>query len=432
MSLATRCPTCGTAFRVVSDQLKLRRGLVRCGKCRHIFNGFEHLLYISASGEALASVTGEVPAAQPPAPPRGDDFDPDNPQTIIEIIGELSQPIEIVPTPVAAAEPTPVAPPAPVAAPVPEPAPAPIVQQPAPEPVPAPMVAPAPAAARLAARTPAYPALAPVEPETGPDADTDTDAESAIPETASMLTTRSAEPSIEDEALVQRFAPPIPVPPPPAPAPAHPPAHAYAFAPEPDAMDFNTVEGPPTELPAFMLADSDSRRRARRRWRAAGSLLAGVLVLQALFFYRSDVAARMPALRGSLERVCAIFACVVGYPRRIDDVVIVSSELQPIAGSKDALLMTLVLRNRASTELAWPAIELTLTDMSDRPVVRKVFLPSEYIDSTAPDRNSTSVGPPGAALGVNAEPVVRLGVDISGLTPLGKAAAGYRVGIFYP
>ena len=71
MSLATRCPTCGTAFRVVSDQLKLRRGLVRCGKCRHIFNGFEHLLYISASGEALASVTAvpgrfeRVEAGQP-------------------------------------------------------------------------------------------------------------------------------------------------------------------------------------------------------------------------------------------------------------------------------------------------------------------------------------------------------------------------------
>ncbi|MFL6715114.1 MAG: zinc-ribbon domain-containing protein, partial [Burkholderiaceae bacterium] len=44
MVLATRCPHCRTTFRVVQDQLKLRGGLVRCGACKEIFNGTEHLL----------------------------------------------------------------------------------------------------------------------------------------------------------------------------------------------------------------------------------------------------------------------------------------------------------------------------------------------------------------------------------------------------
>ena len=44
MSLATRCPYCRTTFRVTHDQLKLRGGLVRCGACKEIFNGVEHLL----------------------------------------------------------------------------------------------------------------------------------------------------------------------------------------------------------------------------------------------------------------------------------------------------------------------------------------------------------------------------------------------------
>ena len=36
--LATRCPHCQTRFRVTTQQLLLRDGLVRCGACREIFN----------------------------------------------------------------------------------------------------------------------------------------------------------------------------------------------------------------------------------------------------------------------------------------------------------------------------------------------------------------------------------------------------------
>jgi predicted Zn finger-like uncharacterized protein len=36
MALATQCPHCLTIFRVASDQLKLRGGLVRCGSCRSL------------------------------------------------------------------------------------------------------------------------------------------------------------------------------------------------------------------------------------------------------------------------------------------------------------------------------------------------------------------------------------------------------------
>ncbi len=43
MSLATRCTSCGTAFRVVQDQLKISEGWVRCGKCDAVFNALEGL-----------------------------------------------------------------------------------------------------------------------------------------------------------------------------------------------------------------------------------------------------------------------------------------------------------------------------------------------------------------------------------------------------
>jgi predicted Zn finger-like uncharacterized protein len=39
MALATQCPHCNTTFRVASDQLKLRGGIVRCGACHEVFDG---------------------------------------------------------------------------------------------------------------------------------------------------------------------------------------------------------------------------------------------------------------------------------------------------------------------------------------------------------------------------------------------------------
>lgn len=44
MTLATRCPHCQTAFRLVPDQLRLAEGWVRCGRCDQIFPATEHLL----------------------------------------------------------------------------------------------------------------------------------------------------------------------------------------------------------------------------------------------------------------------------------------------------------------------------------------------------------------------------------------------------
>ncbi len=41
--MRTRCPECGTIFRVTSEQLRLKAGKVRCGHCQSVFNAFDHL-----------------------------------------------------------------------------------------------------------------------------------------------------------------------------------------------------------------------------------------------------------------------------------------------------------------------------------------------------------------------------------------------------
>jgi predicted Zn finger-like uncharacterized protein len=55
MSLAARCPACGTVFRVVQDQLRVSEGWVRCGRCTEVFNAIENLVDLEADVAAPAT-----------------------------------------------------------------------------------------------------------------------------------------------------------------------------------------------------------------------------------------------------------------------------------------------------------------------------------------------------------------------------------------
>ena len=65
MALTTRCPQCGTSFKVVPDQLRVRNGLVRCGACSTVFDGRACLLPESGAPTTLPP----APVAQPATPP---------------------------------------------------------------------------------------------------------------------------------------------------------------------------------------------------------------------------------------------------------------------------------------------------------------------------------------------------------------------------
>jgi predicted Zn finger-like uncharacterized protein len=51
MALATRCPFCETVFRLQPAQLALRRGLVRCGHCREVFDASSSLFDLADGGD---------------------------------------------------------------------------------------------------------------------------------------------------------------------------------------------------------------------------------------------------------------------------------------------------------------------------------------------------------------------------------------------
>jgi predicted Zn finger-like uncharacterized protein len=48
----TRCPQCQTVFRLTAAQLKLRGGMVRCGRCQHAFQADQHLVERPAKNAA--------------------------------------------------------------------------------------------------------------------------------------------------------------------------------------------------------------------------------------------------------------------------------------------------------------------------------------------------------------------------------------------
>jgi predicted Zn finger-like uncharacterized protein len=64
MSLTTRCPNCGTAFRVQPTQLSARGGKVRCGRCANVFDGVAALVQEGAAGENAAPLPEAEPSPQ--------------------------------------------------------------------------------------------------------------------------------------------------------------------------------------------------------------------------------------------------------------------------------------------------------------------------------------------------------------------------------
>ena len=168
---------------------------------------------------------------------------------------------------------------------------------------------------------------------------------------------------------------------------------------------------------SFMRA---ARRKAfwRKPWvRAALSvvLLASVALLaaQVAVRERDDLAARVPALRPGLEALCRQWGCVLAPRRDIAAVEVDSSSFQKLRG--DEYQFSLVLKNRSAIAVAMPAVELTLTDAADQPVLRRVLLPAHW---NAPQE-----------LAAHGEWSVSRTLVLSAT---GVRITGYRVVAFYP
>lgn len=152
-------------------------------------------------------------------------------------------------------------------------------------------------------------------------------------------------------------------------------------------------------------------------------LLAAILLLLALagqlaFRFRSEIAITAPALRPALESLSQLFDADIPLPRHVELISIEASDLQTDPAHGNLLLLNATLRNRASYAQAYPYLELSLTDTQDAAIVRRVFLPDDYL---------TPKTPPEQAFAANADLSVKLWIEAKDIS-----ASGYRLYVFYP
>jgi len=198
-------------------------------------------------------------------------------------------------------------------------------------------------------------------------------------------------------------------------APATPAASADAAA-----VDGTTVVDPEAAYASRFAWPDKEHRRSVPGWIYAVGVVSLVLLIagQVAFHYRDALVALWPGARPALGGLCRVFGCDVRPLREIAALSIESSDLQADPAHKGLLLFTATVRNRAPYALAYPMLELTLTDTQERVVVRRAFTPQEYVNGTAD-----------AAGGIagNGELAVKLFIDASATTQ-----AGYQVYLFYP
>jgi predicted Zn finger-like uncharacterized protein len=150
-------------------------------------------------------------------------------------------------------------------------------------------------------------------------------------------------------------------------------------------------------------------------------LLLIALIAQAAFHFRDHLAAQVPAAKPALAAACAVLGCAISPLRDSDNggaLSIDASDLQADPAHRGLLVLTATLRNRATWPLAYPHLELTLTDAQDQVVARRALTPADYAGGTVDVV---------AGIAPNAEAPIKLFIDASATTQ-----AGYRLYAFYP
>lgn len=389
MALATQCPHCFTIFRVASDQLKLRGGLVRCGSCKQVFNGNDYLVEASVSDGHYQPVPGsKAQAAATTAP-------------------EADIPVPAAPPPPATAAPAPPAPPAPLPA----------------------------VAGPNVFRSPDNPGYIPdlslplraaeqdeehfPLPLTPSHADREAEPHDAVAGATPDAVPRDDNPAGHaDEnpfAAYERAA---------GAAAAGEDIHSLGETganAEPEPEEAGDAADQDAEAPAFV-KKAERKERRGHFLQMAMMVLAGVMVpvllLQSAYYWRNQLAAAVPPLQPMLNGMCAAFHCTVGLPAEIDRLSLESNELQVVPPNQNIYALSLVLRNRGATPQAWPYIELTLNNDDEKPVVRRVFRPLEYL----PKQQQIDSGIAGES-----EQQVKLTFELND-----ALVSGYRIYLFYP
>ncbi len=393
MSLITRCPNCSTMFKIVPDQLRISEGWVRCGHCSDIFDASRHL----QSHDEVARVADGANAPAPAAatdPAAGTTATVTSPPDTTPALGfpPLSD------DPVSVSMP----PPMPASAAAPTEAPSVWLRR--------------SGASALLHRGDA-PAPAEVQEEDDdlfhPRSGHSTAWQETRQEPYAGLAHAPANP-FDDTDSVHPAAPSARAPTAGRPVPTEGPLAVPILTEDvPSALLLQTADSDVAQSPLYdsvfsvpeapmagtaeaaaesdpdedaKLLELDFVRIAERKafWRRPAVVAASALVCvllavalagQAALRERDRLAATVPTLRPVLAALCVPLSCQVGPRRQIEAIAIEGSAFNKTRGNLYQL--SIDLRNSATTPLAMPALELTLTDTDGQTLVRRVLEPAD-------------------------------------------------------
>ena len=121
------------------------------------------------------------------------------------------------------------------------------------------------------------------------------------------------------------------------------------------------------------------------RWIYALLCVLGVLGLaaQGIYFYRDEIASRVPQMAPSLVAACTYLDCRLAPPKRGESLGFVGTDLAADPAHRGLLIFTATLRNSGPTAVAYPHLILSLDGLGGEMVVRRVFTPVEFAPATA-------------------------------------------------
>lgn len=363
--MVTQCPHCATAFNVTPEQLFARDGQVRCGQCRKVFDGLVNLTSLASLeagvppplSEAGAAARQTATVAAPPlTPPLV------SPHGFKPVNWPMLPQVFDVPVP----------------------------------PLPLEIVADAQAVAD-AARASRYD-TAPPAPPVGVAAEA---VESLVvapaPEAANTPDTHETR-EAKIAALIAGSS------------------MAVTAAAAPVRDEYRTAE----EIRFEAEAEPAPPRRARWPWAIAATLAALILCGQALYTFRSEIAAHFPAVKPALAQACqwpqSVQAlqslpwagCTVPPLQRPAALNIQASDMLILDKARPHLVQLIVtLQNQSALDVGYPAIDLVLNDRFDHAIARRVFVPADYLRGA--DAQKTVIA-------ASVTTTVRIDLDVSELS----------------
>ncbi|HEY9276989.1 MAG TPA: DUF3426 domain-containing protein [Methylotenera sp.] len=152
-------------------------------------------------------------------------------------------------------------------------------------------------------------------------------------------------------------------------------------------------------------------------WAFATLIMVLIAGLQSIYFLRDEIAIYYPNAKSYLVQACQKLSCSINLPQNIEFIVIDDSDMQEDAEHPGLVRFASTLINNGTHVVAYPNLELTLTDVEDKPVLRRIFKANEYLPA------GTNI-----ADGIQAGTETRIKLAV---TTNDVAVAGYRVFVTY-